>query len=105
MTTFNWTVTALDCYPQSQGHDDVVFCVHWDCLGTEGSFVYSIYSTCDVILDPSVPFIPYSSLTQDIVLGWIWANGVDKAATEAAVQQHIDSQITPAVVSPQLPWV
>jgi len=44
-------------------------------------------------------------LTQDQVLGWVWANGVDKTATEAAVQQQIDNQINPPVVSPPLPWV
>ncbi len=105
MTTFTWTVTSLDCYPQSQGHADVVFCVHWTCAGSEGNYTSSVYSTCSVTLDPSVPFIPYSSLTQNTVLGWIWNNGVDKTATESSVQQQIDAQINPTVVSPQLPWV
>jgi len=38
------------------------------------------------------------------VLGWIWANGVDKAATEAAVQTQIDNQINPPIITPTLPW-
>jgi len=38
------------------------------------------------------------------VLGWIWASGVDKTATEAAVEQQIQNQIDPPVVSPPLPW-
>jgi hypothetical protein len=29
---------------------------------------------------------------------------VDKAATEAAVEQQIQNQINPPVVSPPLPW-
>jgi hypothetical protein len=29
---------------------------------------------------------------------------VDQAVTEAAVQQQIDSQINPPVVTPPLPW-
>jgi hypothetical protein len=49
-------------------------------------------------------FIPYQDLTLDIVLGWIWANGVDKAATEAAVQTQIDNQINPPIITPTLPW-
>jgi hypothetical protein len=44
-------------------------------------------------------------LTKDQVLGWIWANGVDKAATEAAVEGQIQNQINPPIVSPPLPWV
>jgi hypothetical protein len=44
-------------------------------------------------------------LTQDQVLGWVWANGVDKDATEAAVEGQIEAQKNPPVVSPPLPWV
>jgi hypothetical protein len=38
------------------------------------------------------------------VLGWVWANGVDKDATEAAVEGQIEAQKNPPVVSPPLPW-
>jgi hypothetical protein len=44
-------------------------------------------------------------LTQDQVLGWIWAGGVDKANTEAAVNLQIANLINPPVVQPPLPWV
>jgi len=53
---------------------------------------------------PSGSFTPYANLTQDQVLGWIYANGVDKAATEAAVEQQIQQQIAPTVQTPPLPW-
>jgi hypothetical protein len=49
-------------------------------------------------------FTPYDQLTKEQVLGWIWANGVDKDATEAAVAQQIENQINPPIVSPALPW-
>jgi hypothetical protein len=38
-------------------------------------------------------------------LGWCWANGVYKTATEAAVQKQIDNQINPPIVQQPLPWV
>jgi hypothetical protein len=104
MTTITWTITAMDCYPQEGGNTDVVFNVHWTCAGTDGTYNASVYSTCTVP-GPSNPFTPYSDLTQDQVLGWIWANGVDQAATEAAVQTQLDNQINPPVVTPPLPWV
>jgi hypothetical protein len=44
-------------------------------------------------------------LTKEQVLDWIWANGVDKEATETAVEQQIENQKNPPVVSPPLPWV
>lgn len=105
--TITWTVTAMDCYPQADGETDVVFTVHWTCSGvqTEGETTYSgsVYSTTSVPA-PSGSFTPYADLTQNQVLGWVWANGVDKAATEDAVQQQIDNQINPPVVTPPLPW-
>jgi hypothetical protein len=103
MTTFTWTVSQLDCYPQAEGQTDVVFTVHWTCSGTDGTYNGSVYSTCSVPA-PTGTFTPYADLTQDQVLGWIWANGVDQASAEAAVQAQIDNQINPPTISPPLPW-
>lgn len=102
-TVFTWSVTAMDCYSQESGQTDVVFCVHWTCAGADGDYTGSVYSTCSVPT-PGDPFTPYADLTQDQVLGWIWANGVDKAATEAAVQQQVENAKNPPVVTPPLPW-
>jgi hypothetical protein len=105
MTTFTWTVTQLNCYPQAEGQTDVVFTVHWTCSGTDGTYNGSAYSTCSVTYVAGAPYTPYADLTQDQVLGWIWAGGVNKTATESAVQTQINNQINPPVVSPPLPWV
>ena len=103
MATYTWTVTAMDCYPQAEGETDVVFTVHWTCSGVQDTYNGSVYSTCGVPASTGA-FTPYADLTQDQVLGWIWANGVDKDSAEAAVQAQIDAQITPTVVQPALPW-
>ena len=100
-----WTVTAMDCYPQAEGETDVVFTVHWTCSGVQDTYAASVYSTCPVTYVAGTPYTPYAQLTQDQVLGWIWSSGVDKTATEAAVQQQINNQINPPVVQPPLPWV
>ena len=101
--TITWTVTAMDCYPQEAGNTDVVFTVHWTCSGVQGDYNGSVYSTTGVPA-PEGSFTPYDQLTQEQVLGWVWANGVDKTATEAAVQSQIDNQINPPVIQPPLPW-
>ena len=102
-----WTITAMNCSTTEQNPDTVIIC-HWTCSGTEsvqGIYNASIYSTCSVPTPtPSSTFVPYDQLTQDTVLGWIWANGVDKDATEAAVQSQINNQINPPIVTPPLPW-
>ena len=102
-----WNVSALNCYPQEDSKTDVVYCVHWQCTDTQvidgKEYSGRVYSTCSVPA-PEGTFTPYQDLTQDQVLGWIWANGVDKDATEAAVQQQIDNAINPPVITPPLPW-
>lgn len=106
--TITWVVTQLDCYPQAEGETDVVFTVHWECDGQEvaSDITYSgrVYSTTSVTYEEGTPYTPYADLTQEQVLEWIWSSGVDKEATEAAVQQQIDNQINPPVVTPPLPW-
>jgi hypothetical protein len=103
----DWSIGALDCKVSEDNLSDVVFNVHWRCSATEvdGDKTYSasVYSTCSVP-GPGTPFTPYADLTQDQVLGWIWANGVDKAATEAAVAQQIYLQKNPVTITPPLPW-
>ena len=103
----DWSISALDCRVQEDGLSDVVYQCHWRCSATEvdGDKTYSasVYSTCSVP-GPGTPFTPYADLTQDQVLGWIWANGVDRAATEAAVQQQIELQKHPVTVSLAPPW-
>lgn len=102
--TITWTISQLDCYPQADGHTDVVTTAHWQCTGVQDTFTAQVYSTCSFPAPTGTDFTPYADLTQDQVLGWCWANGVDKDATEAAVQTQIDNQINPPVISPPLPW-
>lgn len=101
---FNWEISQLDCYPQADGQTDVVFNIHWQLTGIDRDYSGSVYSTCNVTYVAGTPYTPFADLTQNQVLGWIWANGVDQASAEAAVQTQINNQINPPVVSPPLPW-
>ena len=105
MTTITWSISVLDCLPQSAEGADYVVTAHWQCNGVDGDYNGSVYSTCSFPVVEGTSFTPYASLTQDQVLGWVWANGVDKTATEAAVEGQIEAQKNPPVVSPPLPWV
>ena len=104
-TVINWSVSQMDCLPQSAEGADYVICCHWQCNGVDGDYSGNVYSTCSFAVVQGEAFTPYDQLTQDQVLGWVWANGVDKAATEAAVEQQVANAKNPPVVSPKLPWV
>lgn len=104
MTTFTWVVNRLVCYPTFDGHDNVVTTVHWRVNGVDGNDAGTVYGTCN-LPGPDANFILYENLTLNDVLGWIWANGVDKDASEANVQQQIDTLKNPPLISPAIPWV
>ena len=104
MTEITWNINQLDCLPQTPEGADYVVTAHWQCNGVDGQYTGSVYSTCGFSVTEGSTFVPYADLTQSQVLGWIWANGVDQEATEAAVQTQIDNQINPPVVTPPLPW-
>lgn len=100
----NWIIEWCQTTPSSADPSMCVLQIGWRANGTEEPYSASIYST--VALPPANPddYIPYSELTQEIMLDWIWANGVDKDATEAAVAQQIENQKNPPVIAPALPW-
>jgi hypothetical protein len=108
-----WQIDWLQASTQDiNGHAQVVLTAGWRCNGSEANtatppvtFTTSVYGTC-TFPEPAAggSFTPFAQLTQDQVLGWCWANGVDKAATEAAVQSNLNSQINPAYTQPDLPW-
>jgi len=108
MSTIVWNISQMDCYPQAEGETDVVFVVYWQCNGTQeqddNAYSGSAFNTCGVTYTAGSPYTPYADLTQDQVLGWIWASGVDKDATEAAVNQQIAQAINPPVVTLAPPW-
>ena len=100
----NWTISQLDCKPQEDGKTDVVVTAHWQCTGTQNNYNAQVYGTSSFTLEQGVGFTPYNQLTQEQVLGWCYASGVDKDATEAIVTTQLDNQINPPIVTPPLPW-
>ena len=74
---------------------------HWQCTGTDGDITSSIYAT--VSFEDGEINIPYESVTEADVLGWCWANGVDKEATEAAIASRIEELKAPKTAS-GTPW-
>lgn len=97
MTTVNWTISQLD----RKTADGFVTCAHWTCNAVDGDYSASTYSTCSWA-DGTVN-TPYADLTQATVLGWVWANGVDKQATEDALAAQIALQKAPVTAS-GTPW-
>ena len=98
-TQITWTITQLDRLTS----DGFVTTAHWNASATDGEFSASVYSTCSFGASEDKPALPYEGLTEEEILSWIWDNGVDKDATEAALSVQIEAQKNP-VTATGLPW-
>jgi len=104
MTTISWIIERLLVKPTEGSLTDVVITADWRCNGSQENYSGTCYGSCS-FAPPTGSFTPYPDLTQDQVLSWCYANGVDQAAIEANVSLQIANQINPPVVSLPLPWV
>lgn len=100
----NWTVIRMIVNPSEGSYANVVVTVSWACSSTQ--VINNVSYTGEIANSTTLPapqgsFTPYNQLTQNQVLGWVWANGVDKAGVEAQVNQQIQNQAT---LTPPLPW-
>jgi len=112
MTTLSWIIERLLVRKVEGTYSDVVITADWRCNGTEttgtGDDAKTYSGTCygsSSFAPPTGSFTPYPDLTQDQVLGWCFANGVDQSAIEANVSAQIADQINPPVIAPPLPWL
>jgi hypothetical protein len=103
MPTILWIIERLLVKPIEGSNPDVVITADWRCNGTQDQYSGTCYGSCS-FQPPSGEFTPYDELTEQQVLDWCYANGVDQAAIEANVTQQINDQINPPVVTLPLPW-
>jgi hypothetical protein len=107
----SWIIERLLVKPTEGSLTDVVITADWRCNGTETTgtgdtektYSGTCYGSCS-FQPPTGSFTPYPDLTQEQVLDWCFANGVNKTAIEANVNKQIADQINPPVVAPPLPW-
>jgi hypothetical protein len=100
--TYIWNITNMTCLPNVDGYTDVVVQVTWKCVGTNGTYTAEQYDI-NVFTFDSANFTPYSELTQDQVLSWVWTT-VDKTTIELVVAAQLNNLANPPVINLPLPW-
>jgi len=102
--TIPWIIERLLVKPTEGSNTDVVITADWRCNGTDQNYNGTCYGSCS-FAPPTGSFTPYADLTEQQVLDWCYAAGVDKSAIEANVTLQIENQIHPPVVVLPLPWI
>lgn len=102
MTT--WSIQSMMVKTQESGQTDVVYLVDWLASDTDGVNEARRGGKTEVPMSDN--FTPYADLTEQQVLGWVWAAMGDeaKAALEANLNMQIVYMQQPPVVSLPLPW-
>jgi hypothetical protein len=103
MTTFTTTITSM--YTLNTPEPDYVVNVLYQVTGVDGTHTASIGGNTQFSsADQEGAIVPYASLTEAIVIGWIPESAI--ASAQACVQGQIDSMITPPVspANTPLPW-
>jgi hypothetical protein len=102
--TILWIIERLLVRKVEGTYSDVVITADWRCNGSQDQYSGTCYGSAS-FAPPSGSFTPYEDLTEQQVLDWCFANGVDKTAIEANVTQQINDQINPPIIAPPLPWL
>jgi hypothetical protein len=100
----SWIIERLLVKPTEGTLTDVVITADWRCNGSQDQYSGTCYGSTS-FFPPTENFTPYDQLTQDQVLGWCFASGVNQTAIEANVTQQINDQINPPIIAPPLPWL
>ena len=102
-TTFTTRITAM--YTLQQPDPNYVVNAIWEVTGVDGVNTALIQGNTQFnSADQEGAFIPYASLTEATVIGWIPESAI--TSSQATVQGQIDSMITPPVspANTPLPW-
>ena len=103
MTTFTTTITSM--YTLQQPDPDYVVNVLYQVTGVDGANNASIGGNTQFnSADQEGAFIPYASLTEAIVIGWIPESAITSA--QQCVQGQLESLANPPVspANTPLPW-
>jgi len=104
MITLSWIIERLLVKPTEGTLTDVVITADWRCNGSQDQYSGTCYGSTS-FAPPSENFTPYDQLTEQQVLGWCFASGVNQTAIEANVTQQIADQVNPPIIAPPLPWL
>ena len=103
----NWSIQKLGCFPNYNNTENVVHTLLWNVSASrvvgENTFTTSQSSTVDVAISDG-PYIPFSELTEQNVLDWLFdALGNSKLTIEASLELELDRLQTPQESIPTPP--
>jgi hypothetical protein len=99
MTTFNWTISAVERAVSLDGLQDVIQTVHWRYRGTdENGVTAETYGATAVGQPNPQDFTPFDEVTASDVEGWLEVL-LDVTSMQANLEAQIALIITPTTIT------
>lgn len=105
-TTYSWIISQLDCYPEHEGKQNVVFAIHWRRQAINNEHFADVYGEQKITLSPEAPFTPFDRLTKEQVETWLEnaMTSEDLVNLTAILDSLLADKTSPSIVTPSLPW-
>ena len=98
----DWNCKTIDVYThEHNGHEQVIYNVHWRVTKEDGDYSASSYGTQSLNTEDIQDFIPFEEVTSEIVEGWTKnAIGEEKVSDiESSLDQQLEDQKNPTSVT------
>ncbi len=94
-----WNVNTVDVHPHEEGHDDVIYNVHWSVSKVDGEYSGHSYGTQALDTSDLSDFTAFADVTADMVKGWVIdAMGEEEVTNmKTGLDAQIDELINPVV--------
>lgn len=107
MNTYNWIISALECKVLEDGFTNLISTVHWRYNATnENGITVDTYGAQSVGSEtPPVKetFVPYESITKEIIIGWLEVK-IDVLVMNESLDDQIALKEKPVIIFPSLPF-
>lgn len=93
---YKFTINALDVLKEKDRLQEVVYTVHWTLTATNENGITASAIGTKTMSDPNTDsFTPYDKLTEEMVIGWLQAEGVDNDELKQGLDKKIEEKEKP----------
>ena len=98
----DWNCKTIDVYThEHNGHQQVIYNVHWQVTKEDGEYLASTYGTQSLNTEDIQDFIPFDEVTSEMVESWVKdAMGEEEVSRiEDGLDHQIEQQKNPTSVT------
>jgi len=101
----DWDCKTVDVYTHEEdGHEEVIWNVHWRVSKEDGDYMGSSYGTQSLNTEDIQNFKPFDEVTSAMIEGWVQDAMGEEAVTalEASLDSQIEDEKNPSSVTKTL---